>query len=119
MTRSAKDLVAGGLTVLVVLTFLATHEGWNVALVGDSHRWAAGVITLLGIAACALAGPSHGDAGERLLAAFGTLALALAVLAVASGSLTVLSLLVLDIVLLWGASTLEHLLHHSKRHIAI
>jgi hypothetical protein len=33
----------------VVLVFLATHEGWNVWLIGDSHRWAAGVISVLGI----------------------------------------------------------------------
>jgi hypothetical protein len=119
MTRSHKDIVAGGLTVLVVLTFLATHEGWSVALVGDGHRWAATVVALLGIATCALASPSRGDAGERMLAALGTLALALAVVAVASGSLTVLSLLVLDIVLLWGATTLEHMQHHSQRHVTI
>src|SRR4051794_39073725 len=46
MTLSRKDVVATVLTVLVVLTFAATHEGWNVPLVGDSHRWAAAVILL-------------------------------------------------------------------------
>jgi hypothetical protein len=41
----------------------------------------------------------------------GTIALALAILAVATGSLTALSLLVVDTVLLWAVSTLRHAAH--------
>jgi len=96
MTVKTKDAVATGLTALVVLTFFATHEGWNVWLVGDSHRWAAGVITLLGVFAAVLA-----------------------VFAVWTGSLTLLSLLVVDIVLLWGAATLGHVQHDHRRPIAM
>ena len=35
-------------SALSVLVFAATHEGWNVWLIGDSHRWAAGAILVLG-----------------------------------------------------------------------
>ena len=44
MTLTRKDLGASLLTALSVGVFAATHEGWNVWLVGDSRRWAAGVI---------------------------------------------------------------------------
>jgi hypothetical protein len=45
----------------------------------------------------------------------GAVALVLAVLAIVTGSLTPLSLLVVDIVLLWAASTWRHArhVHHS------
>jgi hypothetical protein len=58
MTRELKDVVATGLTALAVLAFLATHEGWGVWLVGDSRRWAAAAITLLGVATCGLGAPN-------------------------------------------------------------
>lgn len=108
-----KDLAAAGLTALAVLTFFATHEGWNVWLVGDSHRWAAGVIFALGVLACGLGSPGRG-AATRLLATLGVLAFVLAVLALVTGSLTPLSLLVVDIVLLWAASTVRHVGHGSR-----
>ena len=47
MTLTRKDAVATGLAALAVFVFLATHEAWNVPLVGDSHRWAAAVIMAL------------------------------------------------------------------------
>ncbi len=50
MTCGLKDVVATGLTILAVLAFLAAHEGWGVWLIGDSRRWAAAAITLLGAA---------------------------------------------------------------------
>ena len=77
-------------------------------LVGDSHRWAAGAISVLGIATCALGSPGRG-AETKFLATLGVMALVLAVVALVTGSLTPLSLLVLDIVLLWAASTFRHL----------
>ena len=107
MTLTRKDAAAALLTALVVLAFLATHQGWDVPLIGDSHRWAAGAIALLGMATCGLGSPARG-AGTKLLAALGVLALVLAVLAVATGSLTPLSLLVVDVVLLWAGSTWRH-----------
>jgi hypothetical protein len=103
-----RDLAATVLTALVVLVFAATHEGWNVWLVGGSHRWAAGAITLLGMWTCGLGRPGK-DAATKVLATLGVLALVLAVLALVTGSLTPLSLLVVDIVLLWAASLVRHI----------
>jgi hypothetical protein len=110
MWLSRKDFSATVLTALAVLAFFATHEGWNVWLIGDSHRWAAGAIFALGALTCGLGSPSK-DAVTELLAVLGALALALAILAVATGSLTALSMLVLDIVLLWALSTVRHAVH--------
>lgn len=110
MTLDRKDFAATLLTALAVLAFFATHEGWNVWLIGDSNRWAAGAIFALGALTCGLGSPSK-DAFTKLLALLGTIALVLAILAVATGSLTPLSLLVVDIVLLWALSTVRHAVH--------
>jgi hypothetical protein len=117
MTRGLKDVAATGLTALAVLAFVATHEGWGVWLIGDSRRWAAAGITLLGIATCALGSPSRGRA-TKFLATLGVLAFVFAALALATGSLTPLSLLVVDIVLLWALSTLRHVAHVPRKPIA-
>jgi hypothetical protein len=114
MTLGRKDAASTALTVLVVLAYAATHEGWGVWLIGDSHRWAAGVIVLLGIGTCALGSPGQGIV-TKLLATLGVLALALAVLALATGSLTPLSFLVIDIIILWAASTLRHFRHTPRK----
>jgi hypothetical protein len=111
MALTRKDLEATVLTSLAVLTFAATHEGWNVWLIGGSHRWAAGAIVFLGAFTCGLGSPGK-DAATKLLAVLGIAAGALAVLALVTGSLTVLSFLTLDIVLLWAASTLRHGVPH-------
>jgi len=117
MALTRKDLSATLLTALVVLTYAATHEGWGVPLVGDSRRWATGVILLLGIAAC-----GHGSkvtgATMTLFALLGSLAAALAVLALWTGSLTPLSLLVADVVLLWALSTVRHAARMPGRPVA-
>ena len=110
MTLHRKDAAATALTALCVAVFVATHEGWGIWLVGDSHRWAAAVISVLGIATCALGSPGEGRA-TKLLAVLGAAALVLAILAIATGSLTPLSLLVADIVVLWAASTWRHTRH--------
>lgn len=110
MALGRKDVAATALTALAVATFFATHEGWNVWLVGDSHRWAAGAIFVLGGAACALGSPVRGLAAG-MLGTLGVLALVLAGLALATASLTPLSLLVVDIVLLWAVSTVRHVSH--------
>ena len=107
MTLTRKDAAATALTALAVLVFLATHEGWGVPLVGDSHRWAAGAVLLLGSLTCGLGSPGK-DRATKVLVVLGVMALVLAVLAVATGSLTPLSLLVVDMVALWAVSTLRH-----------
>jgi hypothetical protein len=95
------------LTALAVLAFAATHQGWNVWLIGGSHRWAAGAIVLLGAFTCGLDSPGK-DTATKILAVLGIAAGVLAVLALVTGSLTPLSLLTVDIVLLWAASTARH-----------
>jgi hypothetical protein len=107
MTLTRKDLEATALTALAVLAFAITHQGWNVWLIGGSHRWAAGAITLLGAFTCGLGSPGK-DTATRMLAGLGIAAGVLAVVAIATGSLTALSLLTLDIVLLWAFSLLRH-----------
>lgn len=117
MTLTRKDAAATLLTVLVVLVYFATHESWNVPLVGDSHRWAAGVILGLGTLTCGLGTPRKGVT-TFVLGALGTLALVLAVVALATGSLTPLSLLVVDIVALWVVSTFRHAAQAPQRPVA-
>jgi hypothetical protein len=108
MTVTRKDAAATVLTALAVLVFAATHQGWNVWLVGDSRRWAAGAIFVLGALTCGQGSPVRGVA-TKVCATLGLVALVLAAVAVATGSLTALSLLVTDIVVLWGVSTVRHI----------
>ena len=107
MALTRKDAAATLLTALVVFVFLATHESWNVWLVGGSHRWAAGAITLLGMATCGL-GTARGAVSSMAL---GAAAGVLAIVAIATGSLTALSLLVLVDVALWALSLARHTAH--------
>src|SRR5689334_20936659 len=116
MTVRRKDLVATALTALVVLTFTATHQGWDVPLVGDSTRWATVVILVLGAVTCGL-GEAQELGRHKFAAALGIAALVCAVTALVTGSLTALSLLVIDIVALWAVSTFGHLLH-ARHHPA-
>ncbi len=109
MTLTWKDTAATVVTGFVALVYFASRESWNVALVGGSHRWAAVVIFVLGAVTCGL-----GRQTSRMPMMFwilGTAAVALGVLAVATGSLTALSFLTLDIVVLWAAATLRHITH--------
>jgi hypothetical protein len=115
MTRMRKDLAATAVTALVVLVFAATHEGWDVPLVGGSHRWAAAAILLLGAVGCGL-GDTERPGEHRTASVLGGLAAVLAVLALATGSLTPLSLLVAVIVALWALSTAQHLTHVRRVH---
>ena len=116
MALTRKDFYATVFTLLAVLTFAATHEGWNVWLVGGSHRWAAAVVTLLGIGACAQGSPGK-DTASRALAVLGIVSGVLAILALVTGSLTPLSLLVLAIVVLWASTLVRHL--HRGRPVSI
>jgi hypothetical protein len=85
-----------------------------VPLVGDSRRWAAGAILLLGIGACGQGSRGRSSA-TWLLGGLGTLTLVLGVIALVTGSLTPLSLLVVDIVALWFASTVRHTWHFPRK----
>ncbi len=105
MKLTRKDAVATSLTGLAVLAFLATHEAWNVPLIGDSHRWAAAVILVLGIGACT-AGARR--VNSALFGVLGGLSFVFGVLALVTGSLTPLSLLVADMVVMWALATARH-----------
>jgi hypothetical protein len=113
MTLTRKDAVATGLVGLAVLAFLATHEAWNVPLIGDSHRWAAAVILVLGIGACS-AGARR--VNSALFSILGGTAFVLAVVAIVTGSLTPLSLLVADMVVMWAIATVRHAHAPPERH---
>ena len=67
--------------------------------------------------ACGLGTPGK-DAATKLLAVLGMLALVLAALSLATGSLTPLSLLVADIVALWAISTWRRETHKTGKPIA-
>jgi hypothetical protein len=95
------------LTALAVIVFVAAHEGWG-PVVGDSRRWATVLILLLGIGACGCGDTQIRRRGARLLALLGAGAGVLGVVALITGSLTPLSLLVADIVLLWLLATARH-----------
>jgi hypothetical protein len=105
MMLTRRDVVATGLTGLAVLAFLATHEGWNVPLIGDSHRWAAAVIMALGIGACALGARW---VNSTLFGVLGGVAFVFGVLALVTGWLTTLSLLMADMVVMWALTTFRH-----------
>ena len=100
-----RDAVATGLTGLAVLAFLATHEGWNVPLIGDSHRWTAAAIMALGIGACAL---GSRRVNSTLFGVLGGAAFVFGVLTLVTGSLTPLSLLMADMVVMWALTTFRH-----------
>lgn len=118
MGLTRRDAAATALTGLAVLVFAATHQGWNVWLVGGSHRWAAGVIAVLGIATCALGTPQK-DRSTALFAVLGIAALVLTVLALVTGSLTALSFLVVADVALWALATIVHATHAPRKPLAV
>lgn len=105
MTLTRKDAVATGLVGLAVLAFLATHESWNIPLIGAHHRWAAAVILALGIAACSVGARRVVSAPFTVL---GAAAFVFGVIALIDGSLTMLSLLVADMLVMWALTTFRH-----------
>ena len=118
MTLTWKDAAATVLTAIAVLVYAAAHQSWDVWLIGSSNRWAAAVVLLLGVGACAMgtAGPEMGKhSSTRVLAAIGSLALVFGLWALAMGSLTALALLVVCTVVLWAGSTLRHAWHPTHR----
>jgi membrane-bound ClpP family serine protease len=112
MTLTRADAVATVLTGLSVLAFLATREGWNIALIGDNHRWAAAAILVLGIAACSVGAKRVNSA---LFGVLGGAAFVFGALALITGSLTPLALLVADMVVMWALATFRHV-HNPPGH---
>jgi hypothetical protein len=112
LTRN--DGAATILTGLCVLVYLAGREAWNVPLVGGSHRWAAGVIVVVGTMTCGLGRPGR-DALTSVLATLGILALVLAAGSLISGALAPLTLLTVNVVALWALATLRHAIADEGR----
>lgn len=113
-TQFGKVIAGTVMSVLTVLVYATTHEEWRVWLIGTNHRWATGVIVLLGSAVFVVAGSMKAIA-DSTLAILTSLAAVLAVAALASGSLTPLSLLVVVIVVVWLVAVsrdLMELTHH-------
>jgi hypothetical protein len=108
MTAMRKDIAATVATALAVLAYLTTHEGWNVWLIGDDHRWAAAAIVLLGLVTFTALRDS-GVAYLRLTVLAGLFA----VLAFMTGELTPLSLLAATIVVWWLVSALRDVWHST------
>jgi hypothetical protein len=104
-----KDIVATVLTGLAVLVYAASIQAWPVPLVGDSHRWAAAAILLLGVLACAQGTPGRGPA-TSLLMVLGVAAFGLGLAGIVTGSAAILAVLTADTVLLWAAATVRHAL---------
>ena len=111
MTLTRRDLAGSVLVALSVLAYLATHERWDVWLIGDSHRWATVVILALGAFAYAVDARHDEFPGLKRLMVFGGTAVVLAAVAVATGSLMPQSLLVVLIGAGWAVTTLRHAQH--------
>ena len=121
MTLTWKDGAATALTALAVLVYAAAHQSWNVWLIGSSNRWAAAAVLLLGIGACSLGTPAEKigkDSSTRVFAALGSLTLVFGLWALAMGSMTALSLLVVCTVVLWAAATVRHAWHPRHHPLA-
>ena len=116
MRLDRDDRNVAGLTMLSVAVLVTTYTGWDVPLIGDSHRWAAAVIVALGVAAGALGAPL----GPRsdLEAGLVVVAFLCAVLAFATGSLTAVALLMLVIVALVATAATRHLRLRRRSPIA-
>jgi hypothetical protein len=112
-----KDLAATAVTLALVLAFAATHEHWAVPLIGDSHRRATGAILLLGTLNCGLG--SRSAPPGHLFPLLGMLAFVLAAFAIVTASLTPLSLLVGDLVLMWAVATFRHARRGSRHEVSV
>lgn len=118
MTLKARDAAATLPTALAVLAYTAVRQGWGVPLVGDSRRWAAAAIVLLGMASCSLGRHQAGGPTMIALSLLGVAALLFAVLAVVTASSTWLVLLTVATVGLWLASTLRHVVERTPHGIS-
>jgi hypothetical protein len=113
MHFTPSDLASTVATALAVAVYTATHEAWPVWLVGDDHRWASAMIVTLGLIPFGLALDASGGM-LRGVVYLGVAAFALAIVALVTGALTPLSLLVAAIALIWAVSLADHL--HGRRH---
>lgn len=118
MTLTRKDTAATLLTALAVLVYAAARQGWGVPLVGDSRRWAAAAILVLGMATCSLGRHGAGGPTTIVLSLLGVAALLFAVVAIATASTLWLALLTVAMVGLWLATTARHVVEGAPRGVS-
>jgi hypothetical protein len=99
-----EDIAATVLVAGTVLGYAATHEQWNVWLIGDSHRWTTALLCLLALGMLALVTRHIGATATVLL---GAIAAGLAAVAFWTASLTPLSLLGVTIIVAWAFAVLR------------
>jgi threonine dehydrogenase-like Zn-dependent dehydrogenase len=99
-----EDIAATVLMAGTVLGYAATHENWNVWLIGDSRRWTAGLLTVFAVAMLALVTRHIGGTAAVVL---GSIAVGLAAVAFWTAWLTPLSLLGVTIILLWALAVVR------------
>jgi len=109
-----EDVAATLLATATVMGFTATHQLWDVWLIGDSRRWTAGLLALLGVAMFGLVAR---HIGRTLLAVLGCVAVCFAAVAFATASLTPLSLLAATIILVWALAVLRDLFEVPRRRL--
>ncbi len=99
-----EDIAATVLMAGTVLGYAATHEQWNVWLIGDSRRWTTGLLTLLALGMFALVARHIGGTAVGVL---GSIAVVLAVAAFWTASLTPLSFLGVTIIVVWALAVVR------------
>jgi len=107
----AEEVAATLLMAAAVMGFTATHEGWDVWLIGDSRRWTAGLLSVLGVAMFAFVAR---HIGTTLAVVLACAAVCFAGVAFWTASLTPLSLLAATIILVWALAVLRDLFHETR-----
>jgi hypothetical protein len=107
-----EDVTATIVAAATVLGFTATHQHWDVWLIGDSRRWTAGLLVLLAVAMFGLVAR---HIGRTLLAVLGCAAVCFAVFGFVTASLTPLSLLAATIILAWALAVGRDMLEVPRK----
>ena len=104
-----KDLAGMAVAALVVLAYVANvHDWWYLG----SNRWAAVTMVAIGAIGCPvgarIVGEKLSSPSIVLLGLLGTVALALAILAIVTAAQWTLLALAIVVVALWAGATLRH-----------
>lgn len=110
-----EDAAATVLMAGTVLGYAATHENWNVWLIGDSRRWTTGLLCVLAVGMLALVARHIGTAAVGILAIVGVV---LAVIAFWTASLTPLSLLGVTIIAVWALAVVHDLIAVPRKQVS-
>jgi len=111
-----EDVAATLLMTATVMGFTATHQRWDVWLIGDSRRWTAALLSVLAVPMLAF---TARHIGATLLGVLAIAMLALAAVAFWTASLTPLSLLAATIILAWALAVLRDLFAVPRKPIPI